>query len=351
MSSKRILVSGHITSQIEAWQENSDTFYYGLVLGHFGGKEIMVVHLARTPLEESEDNAEAKEPKKLSDIDPGWLMEHVKQVQAMLPGGIDVQGLFFVTEEDVFKQKNELKVIDCLQKLKTSMKMDEINLWPVFHIKKKSTQVKLISLDDLHKSKMSNYEKSDLQWLCLKANLILDQPLAFTEEKTNCPLKEKLDTAVKKMEFALDKAIMLIGGKYRSKSDQLCSAPAIKSTRSGKKSGKKEQIKEDTTTTDASSDEYEGGMGSSKNIKKFVVDILFGDSCSSQEDCVVSDVNSRMQITGRMCARAFVHRYGNTGCGVFKRGIHKYIARFLTKNQHTQRKLFNFEFWINGDQA
>ena len=46
------------------------------------------------------------------------------------------------------------------------------------------------------------------------------------------------------MEFALDKAIMLIGGKYRSKSDQLCSAPAIKSTRSGKKSGKKEQIKE-----------------------------------------------------------------------------------------------------------
>ena len=52
---------------------------------------------------------------------------------------------------------------------------------------------------------MSNYEESDLQWLCLKANLILDQPLAFTEEKTNCPLKEKLDAAVKKMEVALDK--------------------------------------------------------------------------------------------------------------------------------------------------
>ena len=33
--------------------------------------------------------------------------------------------------------------------------------------------------------------------------------------------------------------------------------------------------------------------------------------------------------------------YGITGCGVFKR-------KFLHKNQHTQRKLFNFEFWING---
>jgi len=30
--------------------------------------------------------------------------------------------------------------------------------------------------------------------------------------------------------------------------------------------------------------------------------------------------------------------YGNTGCGVFKRGI----EIFLTKNQHTKRKLLNF---------
>ena len=30
-------------------------------------------------------------------------------------------------------------------------------------------------------------------------------------------------------------------------------------------------------------------------------------------------------------------QYGNTGCGVFK------------LNQHTQRKLLNFEFWINGE--
>jgi hypothetical protein len=97
---------------------------------------------------------------------------------------------------------------------------------------------------------------------------------------------------------------MLIEGKYQSKSDQIWSPPAIKS---GKKSGKREQIKEDTTTTDASCDGYDSR--SSKNVKKFEVDILFGDSCSSQDDCVVSDVNSRMQITGRMCALAFVHRY------------------------------------------
>ena len=40
-------------------------------------------------------------------------------------------------------------------------------------------------------------------------------------------------------------------------------------------------------------------------------------------------------------------KYGNTGCGVFKRGGTK-LERFLPKNQHTQRKLLNFENWVNG---
>ena len=40
--------------------------------------------------------------------------------------------------------------------------------------------------------------------------------------------------------------------------------------------------------------------------------------------------------------------YGDTGCGVFKQGGTK-LERFLQKNQHTQRKLLNFEFWINGE--
>ena len=41
-------------------------------------------------------------------------------------------------------------------------------------------------------------------------------------------------------------------------------------------------------------------------------------------------------------------QYGNTSCGGFKRGGTK-LERFLHKNQHTQRKLLNFEFWINGE--
>ena len=41
-------------------------------------------------------------------------------------------------------------------------------------------------------------------------------------------------------------------------------------------------------------------------------------------------------------------QYGNTGCRVFKRGGKK-LQRFLPKNQHTQRKLLNFENWCSGE--
>ena len=41
-------------------------------------------------------------------------------------------------------------------------------------------------------------------------------------------------------------------------------------------------------------------------------------------------------------------KYGNTGSGVFKRGGSK-LERFLPKNQHTQRKLLNFENWVSGE--
>ena len=39
--------------------------------------------------------------------------------------------------------------------------------------------------------------------------------------------------------------------------------------------------------------------------------------------------------------------YDTMGCGIFKGGVTK-LKRFVHKNQHTQRKLLNFEFWIYG---
>ena len=42
-------------------------------------------------------------------------------------------------------------------------------------------------------------------------------------------------------------------------------------------------------------------------------------------------------------------RYGNMGCGVFKRRLQNLKDFCLRKDQHTQRKLLNFENWVNGE--
>ena len=48
----------------------------------------------------------------------------------------------------------------------------------------------------------------------------------------------------------------------------------------------------------------------------------------------------------RSSSKAVIKYYGNTGNGFFKRGVQDY-KRFSHKNQHTQRKLLNFENWVN----
>ena len=308
---KRIFVSSHVSPQIKTLQ-NCDGFVYGLVLGHFTGKDLMVIHWARTPIEEGEAAVEGEEqtgPKSMSEVDPEWVAEHVKLVKGMLPGGIDVQGMFFVSQEEIFK-KHEQKINSCLKKIKQTLNVDEPLLWPVFHVNKSSAQTKVVSLSDPVKCKMTNFEESDMQWLCLKANLILDQVLAFTEEKTNNrTFKEKLESAVKKLQVSLDNSTMIINGRLRKGTDQLVAPkpPKVTETKSKGKKGKKD-TKYDDVSTEASCDELDNAYGGCKNLKEFDVDILFGESCSTLDDCVVADVMSRMQITGRMCARAFVHQ-------------------------------------------
>ena len=53
------------------------------------------------------------------------------------------------------------------------------------------------------------------------------------------------------------------------------------------------------------------------------------------------------QENGEKTSPTTAEEYGNIGCGVHA-GSTK-LETFLPKNQHTQSKLLNFEFWINRE--
>ena len=55
-----------------------------------------------------------------------------------------------------------------------------------------------------------------------------------------------------------------------------------------------------------------------------------------------------MQAWWFMQVRSFIWQLWQCGLWSFQTGDTK-LKRFLTKNQHTQRKLLNFENWVNGE--
>ena len=286
---RKVLVSSHVSALMKDFYE-SEALVYGLVLGHFDSKDVMVVHLARTPIEGSEEDEESDDSKlikKLKDIDESWFAEHVKQVENMLPGGIDIQGMFVVTSKDnPFNNKN--KIMACLDKVKKSSS----NCLSVFHLNPKNQEC---MIQNMPTGKSVSFEVTDLKWVALKTSLILDQPLAFTSDG---PLKQKLDAAVGRLEQTLEQSVMLINGKSMGNEEVLIPLKAKESSKKAKKATE--------TCSEISCDDDTDGGNEFRSIKDFEVDILFGQKCSDLQETVVSEVCAKMRIMGRMSARAFV---------------------------------------------
>ena len=250
---------------------------------------------------------------RVEDIDSEWLGEHVKQVRAMLPGGMDIHGIFVVTNDNVLgnpKVKN--KAFECCKVIQNVRNVDASIPFTFLQIDFKCQIVKAEALltSDQNKTKLLSYEPGDLNWLCLKANLILDLPLAFTQEQTERPLSQKLETAVKRLGNSLENAVFLINGQYMEKAQHISPKTTVGVEKnSAKKKGKKNHQKEEITTTEPSEDEDGIHYSNGKKPKNIDVDILFDEDGSN--DCLLADITAKMNIMGRMSVRAYVHERSN----------------------------------------
>ena len=103
--------------------------------------------------------------------------------------------------------------------------------------------------------------------------------------------------------------------------------------------------------------QWGGGGGRLFPLHKYSPPWVFNLFTAQAEGChvclhnfITEAFNSRKNFNWTFLRRnllksSSVHSYGNTGCGVFKQKL----EIFLPKNHYTQRKLLNFEFWINGE--
>ena len=222
---------------------------------------------------------------RVENIDSIWTMEHCKQVRAMLPGGIDIHGVFVVSTENVLNNKKAKNMIDecctVIQKVKgadnlsdsssTSTPLTFLQIDPKNHTTKVDSWTS-DQVSGIGKTKPLSFDQSEINWLCLKANLILDLPLAFTEEQTARPLSQKLETAVKRLGKSLDHAVFLINGQFMEHSQLIYpqSAEDKKNIKESKKKGKKAHPKEETTTTEGTCSDDDGYRWSTNTFFKSI---------------------------------------------------------------------------------
>ncbi len=333
---KSVVASNQVASQVATFcdnDEDSPDFSYGLATGHVasGGKELHLVHLARTPIEGDDDCADIKEPvSSLDEIDPEWLGEHAKQVLSMLPGGIEVLGLFIASDKNVLGSKPSMtKLMKAVEHVERAASLDRkhSDKFIIAHLDRRSASVKCEAVVSKKEAKTRRVDYSepsdDLAWLCVKSNLILDESFAFPTTSTDGPIKQKLDVSLNILDKSLQTASLLINGRFRGEADEPLDVSAIANSitsssakskgkgKGGKKGRETSSTMATSTNTEASGDEV--GRSRKGKLKEFEVDILLDEVDQLGEDCKVAEAASKMHIIGRLSTRAYLSSGATVG--------------------------------------
>lgn len=301
---KSVLANNHAWSQIESNNhEDAPEFSYGLIIGQRTAdqKEMMVVHLARTP---PADEDSAEEVSRLEDIDLGWLEEHAKQVTAMLPGGMFVLGAYFMTRQDLFSSQKDFlrQTLSAISRVSESSSSSSLYL--VLHNQGRALVKCQYGSNDFMTMRPVELDETrhTFKWHCLKSTFILDTPVAFTQQQTEWPLKQKLEVALAKVNGSLEKAVVLLNGCFKP-DNELLEQPS-----------NKKKSKKNTTTSSEDSEDDSSEANRGRHVVEYEADILTDESINNlQEECGEEQVHSNMRIVGRMSLRAFVHQKATYG--------------------------------------
>ncbi|KAK7588240.1 hypothetical protein V9T40_005485 [Parthenolecanium corni] len=88
----------------------SDSVVHGLLLGQNSADSDFIVHLTRTQIPKDSPNT-VYPLKQISYIREEWIIDHIRNVIQMLPGGMSVLGLFFVSKSDVFGNSTSVNTL------------------------------------------------------------------------------------------------------------------------------------------------------------------------------------------------------------------------------------------------
>ncbi|KAL1441401.1 hypothetical protein MTO96_001044 [Rhipicephalus appendiculatus] len=116
---RTVAYDDHVQKLISELVQVKNSLTVGVIIGQSTQQRDIVVHIANTPKkddEESQEEGDVKQSHKShgaqADIEEAWICQHAKQVTRMLPGGMDVLGLFAVgTPEELAAAQPKLRQV------------------------------------------------------------------------------------------------------------------------------------------------------------------------------------------------------------------------------------------------
>ncbi|XP_014210147.1 protein odr-4 homolog [Copidosoma floridanum] len=223
-----------------------DVYSVGLILGQSTEQKDYVVHLARTlPASNNKvveenliktthavQNTAKSEIKSISDVDVNLVADHAKHVTRMLPGGMQILGIFIVSPDNCFSENS------CIQKLRSVLSgihktlalndylfgnSNHEHLILNFNTSTKQYICKSVetSTGGILKPADWKFQKKVTKWHHLESTLDLDYLIPILDEIHPHTLKRQLQEVIKIISDMVKTALIIIEGEPRSPKDLL----------------------------------------------------------------------------------------------------------------------------------
>lgn len=299
---RTIAYDDHVQKLInELFQAKSSSLTVGVIIGQSTQQRDIVVHIASTPKkDDSQEEGDVKQSPRSdnAELEEAWICQHAKQVTRMLPGGMDVLGLYAVGPPDLMaaaqtKLRQVLfavfKVIAKDQKMSLSADVSDRIQLQICTLTRKITCRTFDIFDHKCTARPADWKPAAGVggWHRLETSLSLDLWVALSEERCRQSLLRQIQAGLEPFVCGLHNARALLNGEARPPDEPLAASDRRRSSRTPPKDVAPQS--------------------------RFLVDLLLpldsarsGGSCSGQVEGPTA-CGASMAIAGTIQCRGFVH--------------------------------------------
>ncbi|KAL5012544.1 hypothetical protein ScPMuIL_011095 [Solemya velum] len=314
---RTILVEDGVQGYVDRLS-NTGQWHLGLIIGQLTSQRDYGVQLIRTP-EPAEDEVSEEEedeilntpkrkrrrsshkPDSLENIDEQWVATHAKQVTRMLPGGLDVIGIFALAKPQMLtrSQAKLRQILFSIRKIhdKGQIVHDEDAVADRYLLQICSATRKLtcrtIDVSDPKSTFRPGEWKcqtSPEPWIELRCQITTDLKITVPLGAQNHSLLKQILGGLRPYCHTLWNALATVNGEMRPEADSLDQSSGGRKTRSGKDRGTSQQ-------------------------QCYTIS-LFSQSTNNKHEVSICDKSARIWLRGQTHSRAYVPGRSSVGDAV-----------------------------------